>query len=213
MIGCRRGTVRDCLCRCHDSWVVFCWILLDLLVMPFPSEILLLVAGSLSASGHLRLDRIILAGLLAAVAADHLWFYLGRRQGSPAVHFLCRLTRRSSQCHAKTLNFFVRFGPAALLVAKFFPGIRTVAPSMAGASHIPYLVFLGAGGVGSLAWVAAASGLGYVFAAQIAELVVALQGLHAAAFWTIVVLLASLFMASHLHARRPPRRTGRASDD
>lgn len=195
----------------YGSWVVFCWILLDLTVVPVPSEILLLVAGSLSASGHLRPARIIVAGLLGALVADHLWFYLGRRQGSPAVHFLCRLTRRSSLCHAKALEFFARFGPAALLVAKFFPGLRTVVPSMAGGSRIRYLVFLGTDGAGSLAWVAAVSGLGYLFAGQVGEIVVALRGLHAAAFWTILLLVAGLFMVGHLQTRRPHQETRRES--
>ncbi|OGB93994.1 MAG: hypothetical protein A2Z31_10610 [candidate division NC10 bacterium RBG_16_65_8] len=197
----------------YGSWVVFGWILLDLTVVPLPSEILLLLAGSLVASGDLLPARIVVAGLLGAVAADHLWFCLGRLQGSPAVHVLCRLTRRSSQCHAKTLDFFARFGLAALLVAKFFPGIRAVVPSMAGASRVSYLVFLIAGGVGSLVWVAAVSGLGYVFSDQIAGIVVALRGLHTTASWAVVVLGAGLVMVGHLWTRRPPRGGSPESGD
>jgi membrane protein DedA with SNARE-associated domain len=196
----------------YGSWVVFCWILLDLTVVPLPSEILLLLAGSLVASGDLVPTRIVVAGLLGALVADHVWFCLGRRQGSPAVHVLCRLTRRSPQCHAKTMAFFARFGLAALLVAKFFPGLRAVVPSMAGASRLSYFVFLFAGGMGSLLWVAAVSSLGYVLADQIGGIVVALRGLHTVVFWAVVVLGAGLVMVGHLWTRYLPQDGSREPD-
>jgi len=191
----------------YGSWLVLCWVFLDLTVVPVPSEIVLLIAGSLSASGHLGPGWIILAAVVGAVLADHLWFYLGRRRGSPALHLFCRLTSRSSQCHDKTLALFSRFGSLSLLVAKFFPGLRTVVPSMAGASRVPYPVFLGADGAGAFVWAVAVSGLGYVFAGQVGEIVVALRGLHAAALWAMVGLIVGLSMFRHLYARRLPPDT------
>ncbi len=137
----------------YGSWLVLSWVFLDLTMVPIPSEIVLLVAGSLAVSGRIEFGFAILAGMLGALLADHVWFYLGRRRGRPALHLLCRLTSRSSQCHDKTLALFSRFGVLSLFVAKFFPGVRTVVPSMAGASRVPYLVFLGADGAGAFVWV------------------------------------------------------------
>lgn len=189
----------------YGSWLVLGWVFLDLAMVPIPSEIILLVAGSLAVSGRIEFGFAILAGVLGAVLADHVWFYMGRRRGSPALHLLCRLTSRSSQCHDKTLALFSRFGVFSLFVAKFFPGLRTVVPSMAGASRVPYLVFLGADGVGAFVWVLTVSGLGYVFAGQVREMVGTLRHLHAAALWVALGIVVVLPLFAHLYVRRPPR--------
>ena len=189
----------------YGSWLVLCWVFLDLTIVPIPSEIALLVAGSLAVSGRIEFGFTILAGVLGALLADHLWFYLGRRRGRPALHLLCRLTSRSSQCHEKTLALFSRFGVSSLLLAKFFPGLRAVVPSMAGALGVPYPLFLGAGGMGTLVWVVAVSSLGYVFAGQVRDMVGTLRHLHAAALWAMLGFAVGLPMFAHLYVRRPPR--------
>lgn len=185
------------------SWVILAWVFLDLTLVPIPSEIGLLAAGSLVASGRLGMAWIILAAVLGALAADHVWFYVGRRQGGPAVHLLCRLTARSPECRAKTLAFFSRFGPLSLVVGKFFLGLRAVVPSMAGASQIPYPVFLAADAIGALVWAGAVSGLGYLFSKEVAQVVAVLHGMHTAGLWGAVGVVAGLTMAGHLYLRRP----------
>jgi len=192
----------------YGSWLILAWVFLDLTVVPIPSEIVLLVAGSLAASGRLGLGRIILAAVLGALTADHVWFYFGRRQGGPAVHLVCRLTGRSSQCQEKTLAFFSRFGPLSLLLAKFLPGLRVVIPSLAGASRVPYPTFLGAGGMGTAVWAVAVPSLGYALAGQVGAMVGALQSLHGAARWAIVCIALGALMAGHMYVRRP--RLGKA---
>jgi len=187
----------------YGSWLVLGWVFLDLTMVPIPSEIVLLAAGSLAASGRIEFSFAILAGVVGALLADHVWFYVGRRRGQPALHLLCRLTSRSSQCHDKTLALFSRFGVLSLVVAKFFPGLRTVVPSMAGASGLPYPVFLGAGGMGTLIWVVAISSLGYVFAGQVREMVGTLRHLHAAALSVMLGLAVGLPLFAHMYARRP----------
>ncbi len=197
----------------YGACIVLGWVFLDLTVVPIPSEIVLLVAGSLAASGRLGLGRIILAAVLGALTADHLWFYFGRRQGGPAVHLLCRLTGRASQCQEKTLAFFSRFGPLSLLLAKFLPGLRVVIPSLAGASRVPYPTFLGAGGMGTAVWAVSVPSLGYVFAGQVGAMLGALQSLHGAARWALVCIALGALAAGHMYARRPRLGTGGAIAD
>ncbi|MBI2115551.1 MAG: hypothetical protein HYT85_10775 [candidate division NC10 bacterium] len=55
------------------SWLVVCWVFLDLTVVPVPSEIVLLIAGCPSVSGHLGPGWIILAAVPGgALLADWL---------------------------------------------------------------------------------------------------------------------------------------------
>ncbi len=191
----------------YGSWLVLTWVFFDLTIVPIPSEIVLLVAGSLAASGQLGLGHIVLAAVLGALLADHLWFYFGRRRGGPAVHLMCRLTGRSSQCEEKTLMFFSRFGLLSLLLAKFLPGLRVVIPSMAGASGVRYPVFLGAGTMGTFICAVAVPSLGYAFAGQVGAMVGGLQSLHGAARWAIGGIALGALMAGHMYVRRP--RLGR----
>lgn len=190
----------------YGSWLVLTWVFLDLTVVPIPSEIILLVAGSLAASGRLGIGGTILAAVLGALMADHLWFYIGRQRGGPAVHLLCRLTARSSECQQKTLAFFSRFGLLSLLFTKFLPGLRVVIPSMIGASRVPYPVFLGADGAGTAVWAVAVPSLGYAFAGQVGAMVGALQSLHGAVRWAITGIAVGALMAGHMYVRH--RRRG-----
>ncbi len=195
----------------YGSWLVLPWVFFDLTIVPIPSEIVLLVAGSLAASGRLGIGGTILAAIVGALMADHLWFYIGRRRGGPAVHLLCRLTARSAQCQQKTLAFFSRFGLLSLLFAKFLPGLRVVIPSMAGASQLRYPVFLGADGMGTAVWAVAVPSLGYAFAGQVGAMVGVLQSLHGAARWAVIGIAVGALMASHMYVRRPRRGQGGVS--
>ncbi|MBI2000912.1 MAG: hypothetical protein HYS69_07000 [candidate division NC10 bacterium] len=57
----------------YVSWLVVCWVFLDLTVVPVPSEIVLLIAGCPSVSGHLGPGWIILAAVPGgALLADWL---------------------------------------------------------------------------------------------------------------------------------------------
>ncbi len=188
--------------KAFGSWVVLGGVFLDLTLLPFPSEILLVLAGSLAVSGQLRLGVLILAGTFGALLADHLWFFLGRRRAGPTLRLLCRVTGRPPHCEEKAVAFFARFGRFSLLVAKFFPGLRTIVPSLAGAAALSYGAFLRADGVGTSLWVIAFSGLGYVLAGQIRDLLAALQGVQAAALWIVGGIAVGLSVFGQVWARR-----------
>ncbi len=178
--------------KAFGTWVVFGGVFLDLTLLPFPSELLLLLAGSLAVSSQLRLGVLILAGTLGALLADHLWFLLGRRRAGPMLRLLCQVTGRFPHCEERAVAFFTRFGRLSLLVAKFFPGLRTMVPSLAGATALSYGEFLRADGLGTTLWVTTFSGLGYVLAGRVHDLLAALQEVHAAAFWIVAGTIVGL---------------------
>lgn len=186
----------------YGSWMILSWVFLDLTLVPVPSEIVLLVAGSSAASGHIGFDRIIVAAFVAGMLADHFWFLLGRRQGRPAVHLWCRLASRSPQCREKTLAFFSRRGLLSLLLVKFLPGLRAVVPSMVGASGVPYHRFLTVDGIGTLLWAGAVPGLGYLFAEEVTRAIRILGHAHIAVLWGTLGIAIGLSMVGHLQRRR-----------
>jgi membrane-associated protein len=57
--------------------------------------------------------------------------------------------------------FFEKYGPWAIILARFAPFVRTFVPVVAGVSYMRYPVFLGFDIVGGVAWGAGATLLGY----------------------------------------------------
>ncbi|MFP5228407.1 MAG: VTT domain-containing protein [Acidobacteriota bacterium] len=137
----------------YGYWVVFLWILTEQLGIPIPSTPLLLTAGTLTATHRLHLVYVLLAALSASLLADSTWYLFGKRYGSAVVRLMCRLSLESTACVRKTEGYFTRRGATALLVAKFVPGLGSVASPIAGQIGMGYgkFVLFDAGGI--LLWV------------------------------------------------------------
>ena len=147
----------------HGLTVLFLLVLGDQLGLPLPSGPMLIAAGALVGLGRLDGVAAVLAALVATLLADGLWFELGRRRGTPVLRFLCRVSIEPDSCVRSTENLFTRRGAWALLVARFVPGLSTVAPPLAGIIKMPRSRFLAYDLVGTLAWILALGGLGMVF--------------------------------------------------
>src|SRR6266478_716301 len=125
----------------------------------------------------------------SAVTADSIWYQLGRRKGIRILQLLCKISIEPDSCVRRTEGIFSRQGARSLLLAKFVPGLGTVAAPLAGIFHMRLRRFLLFDAAGSLLWAASFLGLGYVFSGEIervAEHLVALGG------WLLVLLVAVL---------------------
>jgi SNARE associated Golgi protein len=76
---------------------------------------------------------------------------------------LCRVSLEPDSCVRRTENLFMRQGRRTLLIAKFLPGLSTVAPPLAGIVGIPRAEFLFLDGLGALIWSGVWVALGYLF--------------------------------------------------
>jgi membrane-associated protein len=142
-----------------SGWVVyavvwgFTFVESGLLVGFFlPGDTILFGAGLLAGAPDSPLNVALLAGgaFVAAVAGDQLGYALGRRLGRP---WLERRARPSWWPHIRrTEEFYRRYGPLAVIVARYIPWVRTFIPFVAGAARMPYLPFLAANIVGALCW-------------------------------------------------------------
>lgn len=141
--------------------IVFCET--GLVVTPFlPGDSLLFATGALAATG--AMDPVTLVGLLvlASFLGDNTNYWIGRFVGPKVFH------RESSRLlnpkHlAETHRFYERHGGKAVILARFFPIIRTFAPFVAGVGSMLYPRFLAFSVVGAVAWVGGIVGGGYFF--------------------------------------------------
>jgi len=136
---------------------------------PLPAFPLIVVSGSLAASGQLPLVLIALVVLAACVLADLLWYTAGKRYGGRVLRLICWLSLTPGGCVAQTQSAFDRWGARSLIVAKFVPGLSTVATAMAGATQVPLRVFMFYDAMGSLLWASAGLAIGWVFAVAVEQ--------------------------------------------
>src|SRR5205085_2412988 len=148
------------------------------------------VAGALAAHGAISLPRLVLAVLAAALAADTLWFLLGRRYGPFMLKLVCRVSLSPDTCVRQTENRFERWGVRALLVAKFIPGFSMVAPPLAGSLKTPLPRFLLFDAGGTLLWSGVALAIGAVFRQTVDRALATLQALGARALLVLGAALA-----------------------
>jgi membrane protein DedA with SNARE-associated domain len=173
----------------HGYVVLLAWVFVEQLGLPIPSLPLLLAAGALAGTGHLSFFASLFYAVVAAMAADMIWYQLGRRKGIRVLQLLCKISLEPDSCVRRTEGVFAKQGARSLLLAKFVPGLSTVAPPLAGIFHMRARRFLFFDGLGSLLWAGTFLGLGYAFSGQIervAEYLASLGG------WLLVLVVAAL---------------------
>ena len=116
------------------------------------------------------------------MVGDVVWYEIGRRGGHRVLRWLCRLSIEPDSCVRRSEEMLSRRGAGALLVAKFIPGLHSVAQPLAGALGMrrgPFLLF---DLLGTLLWVGLYVGLGYVFHDQLARAAALAERLGGGAF-------------------------------
>lgn len=146
-----------------DSYLVlFAFVLAEQIGLPVPAVPLLLGVGAFAGTGRMS----VLAGLATALAAslppDVAWYELGRARGKRVLDVICRVSLEPDSCVRRTENLFLRRGRWALLVAKFLPGLSTIAPPLAGIVGLARASFLLLDTLAALLWAGAWIALGYV---------------------------------------------------
>jgi membrane protein DedA with SNARE-associated domain len=173
----------------HGYVVLLVWVFAEQVGLPIPSMPLLLAAGALAGTGRMSFFASLFYAVLAALAADTLWYQLGRRRGIKVLQFLCKISLEPDSCVRRTEGVFAKQGARSLLLAKFLPGLGTVAPPLAGIFHMRARRFLLFDGLGSLLWAGTFLGLGYVFSGQIERIAEHLASLGG---WLLVLIVAAL---------------------
>jgi len=132
-------------------------------VMPFlPGDSLLFVTGALAAKGMLSLEILIPLLIVAAVTGDIVNFAIGnafRERVKRGYRF--RLIKDEHIAH--TERFFERHGPKTIVLARYVPIVRTLAPFVAALGSMRYATFLAYNVAGGTLWVVSLTIAGYIF--------------------------------------------------
>lgn len=185
----------------HSYLVVFVLVFAEQVGLPLPALPILLGIGALSAEGSYSAWVALGVAVVASLAADLVWYLLGRRHGRSILALLCRISLEPDSCVRRTEEGFARHGARSLLYAKFVPGLNTAAPPLAGMLGMRLWRFLVADGIGAGLWAGAFIGLGWLFADQLLTILAIAQG-AATASGTVALGLFVLYLAFKLWQRR-----------
>lgn len=174
----------------HHGYVVLLgWVFFEQLGIPIPAMPLLLAAGALAGTSNLNFFVAVFCAGLGALAADSIWFQLGRHKGIKILQLLCRISIEPDSCVRRTEGMFAKQGAKSLLVAKFVPGLGIVTPPLAGIFHMRFRRFLLFDALGALLWAGTFVGLGYAFSGEIERVAARLASLGG---WLLVLIVGSL---------------------
>lgn len=177
----------------HGYLVIFLIVLGEAVGLPVPSALALIAGGAAVASGTLRAPTLAMLAIVAMLLGDTLFYVLGNLMGWNLLGFLCRVSVNPETCILRAAESFYKRGRAALLVAKFIPGVNTMAPPLAGSMEMPFAQFLGLDFLGATVYSFAYLGIGYFFRDFIATIT---RGFQAAghAVEMVVILAAIAFI-------------------
>lgn len=171
--------------------LVFVNVLLEQLGLPVPAVPTLVVAGAMAANGRLPATALFLLALTACLMADACWYVAGRLYGGRVMSILCRISLSPDSCVSQTQGAFERWGPRALVFAKFVPGLALLAPPLAGATRMQVARFAVFSALGGSLWVGTALVVGLLLRRQVEQLLPQAVQVGGALALVVVVLLAA----------------------
>jgi membrane-associated protein len=151
------------------------WALVGLLVVIFvesgvlfpilPGDTLLFVAGMLAAGtaaagqADFQLWQLLVFIPIAAILGGQVGYLIGRYVGTAMFKPNARILKQKYLDEAHL--FFEQRGPFAIVIARFVPIVRTLAPLTAGAAKMNYGVFTLFNVIGAVVWGVGLTLLGY----------------------------------------------------
>jgi len=173
----------------HGYALIFTILFAESVGLPFPAAIALVAAGAAVASHTLWGPGILLAAVSALMAGDATQFWLGRKAGWALLGFLCRLSMNPETCILRSAESFYKRGRITLVIAKFIPGINTMAAPLAGSMRMRFGQFLRLDFAGTTLYATTYLMIGYLSRDFLAA---TLKSIHAAGRAMEVVVLAAI---------------------
>ncbi len=125
-----------------------------------PGDSLLFAAGLLAGGGLLSLGSLVLVVVIAAIVGDSVGYWFGANVG---VNFFKRKDSFffKQEYLKRTERFYKEYGGRAVILARFVPIVRTIAPILAGIGSMTYRTFLSFNIIGGALWGAGMILLGF----------------------------------------------------
>ena len=136
-----------------------CGLLVGLIL---PGDSLLFITGMLIATGFIEINPLLAISVIAAAAivGNLVGYWVGLKIG-PALFKRPDSKIFKQEYVTRTHDFFEKFGPRALILARFTPIVRTLITATAGIAKMDFRTFSIYSAIGGVLWTVSMTLLGY----------------------------------------------------
>ncbi len=173
----------------HGYALTFGLLLAEAIGLPFPAAIALVAAGAAVAAHALWGPYVLVVAVTALLLGDTVQFWLGRYMGWALLGFLCRLSINPETCILRSAESFYKRGKVTLVIAKFIPGVNTMAAPLAGSMKMRFWQFLQLDFAGAVTYSVTYLAVGFLSRDFLKAI---LRGFHAAGRAMEAVIIAAI---------------------
>lgn len=132
------------------------------IITPIPSELIIPFAGYLAAEGDLSLPLVILLGTCGAAIGNSIAYFIGYRLGRPLIERYGRYLRLDENDLEVAERWFAKYGDVSVLLGHAVPGIRSFISFPAGIGKMRFRKFVAFSTIGALIWTTVLALAGYI---------------------------------------------------
>src|SRR5688572_5548435 len=153
---------------------VFLLSVIETLVLPMPSEVILPIAGMRAANGPLTLSGVIAASTAGSMTGNLIWFLAALSLDPARLRGFIERNGRwfgINWWEVETVQrLFARRGPSLVLTGRLLPLVRTLVSIPAGLARMRLVTFLLWSTIGTAAFAAAFASAGYYAGTRFARI-------------------------------------------
>lgn len=195
----------------YGYWALLLLSIAESACVPIPSEVTFVVAGALcttAVTGHVQFSlwAVIVIGTVGSVIGSQIAYEVGRSAGRTVVDRWGKWVLLSHKDLDTSERWFAKYGAATVLIGRVLPVVRSVISVPAGIAEMKRGPFVALTALGSAAWVALLSGLGYAAGKNWHRVS---KDFHTAQTPTIAVIVVLVVVAIVLRVRSTRRADAR----
>ncbi len=162
------------LVQAYGLWIIFLITLFQSIGLPLPAFAILIVTAAITPAKAVDIISLLMTATFGSLIGDIILYFAGKRLGTSILGKLCRISLSPDSCVKSSGDIFNRYGPPALTVLKFVPGLSTLAPVVAGVYTMPIFSFIAFSLIGAAFYSTTAVSLGILFRHEIGSLIATL---------------------------------------
>ena len=185
---------------------VFILMVLESMVFPAPSEVVMPFAGFIASQGNFNLILVIIVSTLGSIVGSLLSYYIGKRWGTHLVEKYGKYVLVSVDDLHRTEQWFENRGEITIFISRLIPVVRHLISLVAGVAEMDVKRFCIFTIAGAAIWNSITAYLGF-YLGQNWHLIT--QYTDEIALFVVAVLVVGviLYVARHLLKRRKKQQT------
>jgi len=190
------------LVQAYGLWIIFLITLFQSIGLPLPAFAILIVTAAVTPTKAIEIILLIMTATFGSLIGDIILYFAGKRLGTSILGKLCRISLSPDSCVKSSGDLFNRYGPPALTVVKFVPGLSTLAPVVAGVYAMPIFSFIAFSLIAAAFYSIAAVSLGVFFHHEIGNLIATLTEFGKVGVFIVIISFGVYLFAKWLQRYR-----------